>query len=231
VKKIAATFPFARFAPNHPERVVFTGNPVRAEAAALSITTPYMPPGPGETIRLLIFGGSQGARVLSEIVPAALALLPDELRARIQITQQCRADDLDMVQDAYRSAGLKAEVSKFFTDLPKRMAASHLVIARSGASTLSELTVIGRPAILIPYPHAMDDHQAANAAVLEKAGAAWVVKQESLNAEDLAQQLAEIFVQPQLLTARAHAAKALGHADAASLLADLAETLAESGTA
>ena len=149
------------------------------------------------------------------------------MRARLDITQQARADDLAMVESAYRAAGLKAEVAKFFTDLPRRMGEAHLVIARSGASTLSELTVIGRPSILIPYPFAMDDHQAANAAVLEKAGAAWVVRQDALDADGLAHLLAEILEQPQILSARAAAAKALGHADAAERLADLAENLAE----
>jgi UDP-N-acetylglucosamine--N-acetylmuramyl-(pentapeptide) pyrophosphoryl-undecaprenol N-acetylglucosamine transferase len=230
VKKIAATFPFARFAPNHPERVVFTGNPVRAEAAALR-ATPYVAPGPGEPIRLLIFGGSQGARALSEIVPAALTRLPYELRGRLQITQQGRAEDVPMVQSAYRAAGLKAEVARFFTDLPRRMADSHLVIARSGASTLSELTVIGRPSILIPYPHAMDDHQAANAAVLEKAGAAWVIRQETLSAEGFARKLTEILAHPDMLSVYARAARELGHPDAATRLADLAECLTEGGAA
>jgi UDP-N-acetylglucosamine--N-acetylmuramyl-(pentapeptide) pyrophosphoryl-undecaprenol N-acetylglucosamine transferase len=226
VKKIAATFPFARFAPSNSERIVFTGNPVRAEVAALR-AAPYAPPRPGESIRLLIFGGSQGARALSEIVPAALALLPADLRSRLEITQQGRAEDLPMVQDAYCAAGLKAEVAKFFTDLPRRMAAAHLVIARSGASTLSELAVIGRPSILIPYPHAMDDHQAANAAVLEKAGAAWVIRQDALNAEGLARKLTEILADPNQLDLCAQASRALGHPDAAARLADLAEQLAE----
>ena len=230
VKKIAATFPFARFAPKESERVVFTGNPVRPEAAALR-GGDYAPPAPGEPVRLLIFGGSQGARALSEIVPAALARLPEDLRGRLAITQQARAGDVAMVESAYRAAGLKAEVAKFFTDLPRRMAAAHLVIARSGASTLSELTVIGRPAILIPYPHAMDDHQAANAAVLEKAGAAWVIRQEALDADGLARLLADIFAHPETLKERAAAAKSLGHADAAERLADLAEHLAEEGAA
>ena len=228
VKRIAATFPFARFAPDDSSRVVFTGNPVRAEAVALRAAD-YTPPMPGGPIRLLIFGGSQGARALSQIVPAALARLPQDVRARLQITQQARADDVEMVENAYRAAGMKAEVAKFFTDLPRRMAAAHLVIARSGASTLSELTVIGRPAILIPYPFAMDDHQSANAAVLEKAGAAWVIKQDALDADGLSRLLAEIFAVPESLRTRAAAAKALGHADAAERLADLAEHLAQSG--
>jgi UDP-N-acetylglucosamine--N-acetylmuramyl-(pentapeptide) pyrophosphoryl-undecaprenol N-acetylglucosamine transferase len=230
VKKIAATFPFVRFAPAHPERIVFTGNPVRAEAAVLR-TTPYVAPMADGPIKLLVFGGSQGARALSEIVPVALTRLPRDLRARLAITQQCRAEDMEMVQNFYRSAGLRAEVAKFFTDLPKRMADAHLVIARSGASTLSELTVIGRPAILVPYPTAMDDHQSANAAVLEKANAAWVIKQDTLTPDGLARLLGEIFAHPDMLSARAEAAKALGHPDAAARLADLAETLSESEAA
>jgi len=226
VTRIAASFPFARFAPKDSRRVVFTGNPVRPEAAALR-SAPYGPPLPGGPIQLLIFGGSQGARALSELVPAALIRLPQALRERMAIVQQARTEDIDMVEAAYRAAGLKAEVAKFFSDLPRRMADAHLVIARSGASTLSELTVIGRPAILVPYPFAMDDHQAANAAVLEKAGAAWVVPQSALNPERLAELLTEIFRSPEMLGARAAAAKALGHADAAERLADLAENLAE----
>src|SRR5258705_4212658 len=226
VAKIAATFPFARFAPSDSERVVFTGNPVRPEVAALRGDT-YVPPAPGEVIRLLIFGGSQGARALSELVPEALARLPQDLRARLDVTQQVRAEDQDMVESAYRAAGVKAHVAKFFTDLPRRMAAAHLVIARSGASTLTELTVIGRPSILIPYPYAMDDHQTANAAVLDKAGAAWVIRQAALDAAGLSHLLAEILARPQHLSDRAAAAKALGHVDAAERLADLAEHLAE----
>jgi UDP-N-acetylglucosamine--N-acetylmuramyl-(pentapeptide) pyrophosphoryl-undecaprenol N-acetylglucosamine transferase len=225
VSKIAANFPFVRFAPPDGGRVVFTGNPVRPEAAALK-NADYAPPDANGAIRLLVFGGSQGAKALSEIVPAALARLPEALRARLDVTQQCRADDLVMVEAAYRGTGIKTEIGKFFIDLPRRMAAAHLVIARSGASTLSELTVIGRPSILIPYPHAMDDHQAANADVLEKAGAAWVVRQDALDADKLAAMLEKIFADPDGLRARAAAAKSLGHADAAERLADLAEQLA-----
>jgi len=225
VKKIAASFPFARFAPKNLEQVVFTGNPVRAEAAALGAAD-YMPPEPNGAVRLLVFGGSQGARALSELVPAAIVRLPPDLVSRLEITQQARAEDLALVQDTYSTAGVKAEVAKFFTDLPKRMAAAHLVIARSGASTLSELTVIGRPSILIPYPFAMDDHQAANAAVLENAGAAWVMRQDGLDAEQLSVLLGGILTQPEALSARAAAAKSLGHPDAAVRLADLTEDLA-----
>ena len=224
VKKIAASFPFARFAPKNPEQVIFTGNPVRAEAVALSGAN-YSPPEPNGPIRLLVFGGSQGARALSELVPAAVVRLSPDLVKRLEITQQARAEDLALVQDTYNTAGVNAEVAKFFSDLPRRMAAAHLVIARSGASTLSELTVIGRPSILVPYPFAMDDHQAANAAVLEDAGAAWVIRQEALDAEKLSALLADVLSRPETLSARAAAAKALGHPDAAARLADLAEHL------
>ena len=223
--RIAANFPFVRFAPKNQNVVVITGNPVRAEAAALRGETYAAPEGNG-TVRILIFGGSQGARALSEIVPAAMARLPEALRARLDLTQQCREEDMAMVQAAYRNAQIKAEAAKFFTDLPKRMAASHLVIARSGASTLAELTVIGRPSILIPYPYAMDDHQTANAQVLERAAAAWVVPQSALDAEGLAGLLEKILSDPAELTARAHAAHALGRADACERLADLTEALA-----
>lgn len=225
VTRIAASFPFARFAPA-PQRIVFTGNPVRPAAAALRGSV-YTPPEPGGAIRLLVFGGSQGARALSELVPAALALLPPELRHRVHVTQQARAEDLEMVNAVYHASGLRFESAAFFNDLPERMAAAHLIIARSGASTLSELTVIGRPAILIPYPFAMDDHQAANAAVLEKAGAAWVVPQSGLNAENLSVLLTGILSDPDALVARAAAARSLGHPDAAQRLADLAEQLAD----
>src|SRR5579872_6186091 len=218
VTRIAASFPFARFAPKNSDRIVFTGNPVRPSAVSLSESN-YVPPSPGGAIRLLIFGGSQGARALSELVPAALAIVPEELRRRFEITQQARPEDLQMVGDAYRAAGLKHEVAAFFSDLPARMAKAHLVIARSGASTLGELTVIGRPAILIPYPFAMDNHQAANAAVLERAGAAWVVPQSELDAGKLADLIARIVTNPAALAARAAAAKSLGHPDAAQRLA------------
>lgn len=226
VTRIAASLPFARFAPKNSDRIVFTGNPVRPAAASLRDSL-YQPPEPGGPIRLLVFGGSQGARALSELVPAAVALLPIELRSRLRIVQQARLEDLPMVDAAYRSAGLHAETAAFFNDLPLRMAGAHLVIARSGASTLSELTVIGRPAILIPYPFAMDNHQAANAAVLEKADAAWVLPQAGLNAQKMAALLADILHDPSVLTARAAAARQLGHPDAAQRLADLAEQLAD----
>jgi UDP-N-acetylglucosamine--N-acetylmuramyl-(pentapeptide) pyrophosphoryl-undecaprenol N-acetylglucosamine transferase len=226
VKRIAASFPFARFAPKNAGRVVMTGNPVRPEAVALAGEI-YAAPGASGDIRVLVFGGSQGARALSEIVPAALALLPQDLRARLCVVQQARAEDVDAVAHAYTAAGIRADVARFFDDLPKRMVRAHLVIARSGASTLGELTVLGRPGILIPYPFAMDDHQAANAAVLADAGAAWAIRQDTLDASKLAALLQQIFAAPEELQSRAKAAKALGRPEAARSLADLVETLGE----
>lgn len=226
VKKISASLPFARFAPKDESRVVFTGNPVRPEAAALAASG-YTPPGAGGPIRLLVFGGSQGARALSELVPAALARLPENLRARLDVTQQCRDEDVEAVKSAYRKASIKADVARFYNDLPSRMASAHLIISRSGASTVSELAVIGRPAILIPYPFATDDHQAANATVMERAGAAWAVPQAKLDPDKLAYFLADIFEHPTELVERAACAHKLGRPDAALRLADLVETLGE----
>jgi UDP-N-acetylglucosamine--N-acetylmuramyl-(pentapeptide) pyrophosphoryl-undecaprenol N-acetylglucosamine transferase len=204
--------------------VVFTGNPVRSEAAVLS-NVGYTPPDATGPIRLLIFGGSQGARALSEIIPVALAQLPEELRTRLDVTQQCRKEDVEAVQAAYGKSGIKADVANFYKDLPKRMARAHLVISRSGASTVSELAVIGRPSILIPYPFATDDHQTANAKVMEQAGAAWAVPQEKLNPEKFAWFLASIFSHPTELAERAAAAHKLGRPDATLRLADLVEKL------
>ncbi len=225
VKAIAASLPFARFAPQGGTRIVQTGNPVRSEAVQLS-GSPYAAPRDGEPIRLLVFGGSQGARALSEIVPSAVAQLPAHLRARLCIVQQCRPEDLDAVRATYEAAQVSAELASFFADLPARMAAAHLVIARSGASTIGELTVIGRPSILVPFPFATDDHQTANAQVLERAGAAWLVQQRDLSPATLAILLEQIFVQPVELVRRAAAAAALGRPDAAKRLADLVDAIA-----
>ena len=198
VSAVAASLPLARFAPKNAGGVVYTGNPVRPEAAALSNAT-YDAPASGGTIRLLVFGGSQGAHAFSEIVPAAVAQLPEAMRARLDIVQQCRPEDIESVRVAYGAANVKAELAAFFNDLPSRMAAAHLVIARSGASTISELAMIGRPSILIPYPFATDDHQTANADVMAKAGAALVVQQRDLSPEKLEQILAEMFDAPATL--------------------------------
>ncbi len=129
-------------------------------------------PQPGGVLRLLVFGGSQGARAFSQIVPAAITRLPHDLKLRLSVVQQCRPEDLENVRGVYANAEVRAELQSFFTDLPRRMADSHLVIGRSGAGTVAELMAIGRPAILVPLPHALDDNQTPNAEILTKAGAA-----------------------------------------------------------
>jgi UDP-N-acetylglucosamine--N-acetylmuramyl-(pentapeptide) pyrophosphoryl-undecaprenol N-acetylglucosamine transferase len=224
MRLVAAAFPIARFAPKDAQKIVLTGNPVRPEVLALA-GAPYELP--RDSLNLLVFGGSQGARAFSELVPAAVKLLPDAMRAGLDIVQQARAEDLEAVRKIYAGAGVKAELAPFFGDLPKRMAWAHLVIGRSGAGTVSELAVIGRPAILIPLPYAMDDHQRPNADILVKAGAAWSVAQRDLTPEILAQMLIEAFSRPEDLAARAAAARRVARPDATMRLADMVERLAE----
>lgn len=201
------------------------GNPVRpAVLAAAAI--PY--PAFGDAgFSVLITGGSQGARVFADIVPEALALMPPEARAKMHIVQQARPEDVARVKAAYAASGTDAVVESFFADLPARMAAAHLVVARAGASTVAELAVIGRPAILVPFPHALDQDQAANAAELEKSGAVKVIRQPDFTAPWVAQALEQALDNPASLTQRASAAKAQGRADAASRLADLVLSVAQ----
>ncbi len=193
-----------------------TGNPVRPAIAYAA--TRYTPPAEAGPIRVLVLGGSQGARALSEIVPAALALLPDAVRGRLSVVQQCRAEDLDDVRRLYAQAGIAAELSPFFGDVPERLAQSHLVISRSGASTVAELTVAGRPACLIPFPFATDDHQTANARVLAEAGAAWLMPQAELSPAALADHLTALVTAPATLTGAAAAAARLARPDAVDRL-------------
>jgi UDP-N-acetylglucosamine--N-acetylmuramyl-(pentapeptide) pyrophosphoryl-undecaprenol N-acetylglucosamine transferase len=199
------------------------GNPVRP--SVIEAARVLYPAFGGGTLRLLVTGGSQGARVMSDIVPAAVALLDPLERARLIIVQQARGEDEARVRQAYDQMGLVTEVRPFFADLPMRIAQAHLVIARAGASTVSELAVIGRPSILVPFPFALDQDQAANAALLEKAGAAMVVKQANFTPEWLADSIRLALADREGLEARAQAARASGIADAAERLADLVESL------
>jgi UDP-N-acetylglucosamine--N-acetylmuramyl-(pentapeptide) pyrophosphoryl-undecaprenol N-acetylglucosamine transferase len=220
-EKIACGFPTLEGLPDAlRDRVVHVGNPVRPlvlEAARAAY------PGFGDgRLRLLVTGGSQGARIMSDVVPAAIDLLAPEQRARLVIVQQARGEDLARVQEAYRRLNVNFEAASFFPDLPRRMAEAHLVLARSGASTVSELAVIGRPSILVPFPHALDADQAANARHLERTGAAEVMRQTGFTPEWLADRLARALDDPEDLTRRAQAAKSAGIPDAAERLADLA---------
>ena len=168
-----------------------------------------------------MFGGSQGARVMADIVPPAIEKLEPRLRARLQIVQQARDEDLPRVRDTYARLQVACEVAPFFNDLPARMAASHLVVSRSGASTVAELSAIGRPGILVPLPHALDQDQRANAGVLMDAGGAIRLDQAEFTPERLAAEIAALAAEPGRLAAMAAAAKAAGSIDAADRLADL----------
>lgn len=216
-------------ASGHPAKYVFTGNPVR-QPVIDALAAPYVPPATGEPFRLLVFGGSQGAQFFSDAVPAALKLLPASERKRIKVTQQARSEDLERARAAYAALGVEVELAPFFTDMARRLAAAHLVISRAGASTVTELSVLGRPALLVPYPHALDHDQAANAAALAAAGGAEVHPQATLVPERLAARLTALTGDPARLAAMAAAAKSTGRPDAARLLADLAEAIASGRT-
>lgn len=225
VTALATSFEEVKFADAIPaERVTFTGNPVRAVVIAAS-RHPFDAPVADGPFHLLVFGGSQGARVFSERMPEAVALLSPEMRARLRITQQCRAEDLDAVQTRYHALGVAAQCATFFPDLPQRIAGSHLVIARSGASTIAELTVIGRPSFLVPLPHALDNDQLQNATKLHAAGGCWWAAQEDFGAERIARDLHHLIAAPEQLIPVADASARQGRADADERLADLVERI------
>jgi UDP-N-acetylglucosamine--N-acetylmuramyl-(pentapeptide) pyrophosphoryl-undecaprenol N-acetylglucosamine transferase len=218
--RLALTFDATRGAEGVPGcRRVVTGNPVRAEVAALR-DRPYRAPAADERLKVLVVGGSQGARVFSEIVPAAIACLGKTERSRLELTQQCRPDDLERVASAYAGLGLQAELASFFDDLPERMTGANLIVSRAGASSVAELLALGRPALLVPYRFAADDHQRANAEVVSRAGAAWLLDETKLDPEALAGKLRIALDQPQQLLELSDRAKALGRTAAASALAD-----------
>ena len=206
-------------------KIFQTGNPVRP-AVLEAAKTAYPERAPDGAFNLLVFGGSQGAHFFAEAVPDALATLPQELRECVKITQQARPEDVDAVTARFAELGVQAEISPFFNDMAARIAAAHLVVSRSGASTVSELSVIGRPAIYVPYPHALDHDQAANAALVSATGGAEVVRQSELTTERFAMALANAIRQPQKLAEAAKAACETGKPFATQKLADMAEALA-----
>lgn len=206
-------------------RVICTGNPVRAGIAELA-GVPYPAMEGVEPMRLLVTGGSQGARVFSSVVPEAFADLAPEIRRRFQVVQQCRAEDLDRVRARYEELGMTPELATFFDDVPERLAAAHLVIARAGASTVAELSVVGRPAVLVPLPGAIDDHQTANARALEEAGGAWVMPEAAFTADALAHRLEMLVTLSETLAGMAEASRTFGRLHAARDLADAVESLA-----
>jgi UDP-N-acetylglucosamine--N-acetylmuramyl-(pentapeptide) pyrophosphoryl-undecaprenol N-acetylglucosamine transferase len=227
VSAIATGFPVVKgMAESLRAKTYHTGNPIRPAVLAAA-ATPYAAPEPGGALRILAFGGSQGARIMSEIVPPALASLPPDARRRISVVQQARPEDEEAVRRLYAEAGIAAEVEPFFKDLPARMAAAHLVIGRSGASTVAELAAIGRPSILVPLPGAIDQDQAANARSLAEIGAATVIAQPEFTPERLAAEVAAHLADPAGLTESARAAKSAGVLDAAERLASIVLTLAK----
>ena len=221
VSAIATTYAITQKMPaNAVQKVVLTGNPVRASLAALA-QIDYSQLTPDGLLRVLVLGGSQGASVFSHVVPAAMKLLPENLRGRIRLDQQCRAGEMDGARAAYQALGMQVDLAPFFTDIAARLAAAHVVIARAGASTVAELMVAGRPALLVPLPIATDNHQYFNAQALEDTGAGWVVTQDAFTPESLAVRLETWLGVPQRLGEAAAAMRLLGTTDAAEKLADV----------
>lgn len=242
-----------RLDPKFAHKVTLVGNPVREDVLALR-DVPFPEFSADSLFRILVTGGSQGARVLSQVVPDALAMLPPTLRSRLQVTQQCRPEDIEAVRARYAGHGIPAELATYFEDMAERLAGAHLFIGRSGASTIAELTDVGRPAILIPLPYATDDHQTANAREIVAAGGARVIRQPAITTEepddykgdkrnallsqqsDMFQKMAkEVCLQvqaiaqnPETLANAAHAAWNCGYPNAARDLADLVESFGAS---
>jgi len=201
-------------------KTVWTGNPVRSEIIGIA-GEPYPSIEDDGPINLLVFGGSLGASVFSKVIPNALTSLPETVQRRIRLTQQCRAEDLEAVRKIYDDAGLQAELAPFFSDMPNKLATAHLVICRAGASTIAELAAAGRPAILVPYPHATDDHQTRNAECLCDAGGGWMIPQEAFTAECLNARLTSLLSNTKSLRTTALCAGQIGMRNATDNLTDL----------
>jgi UDP-N-acetylglucosamine--N-acetylmuramyl-(pentapeptide) pyrophosphoryl-undecaprenol N-acetylglucosamine transferase len=211
-----------RLKPKFADKTVLVGNPVRESVARLG-ELPFPPFDEFAPLKILITGGSQGATVLGEVVPEGLGLLQPSLRRRLQIVQQCRPDDIDRVRKRYAELGIPAELMTYIEDMPDKLADAHLVIARAGASTIAELTAAGRPAILIPFPAATDDHQTSNAREMTNAGGARTIQQTSFTPDVLARQIEAMAADPVALNNAAARALSVGRPHAARDLADLVE--------
>jgi UDP-N-acetylglucosamine--N-acetylmuramyl-(pentapeptide) pyrophosphoryl-undecaprenol N-acetylglucosamine transferase len=223
VTAVACAFPTLMKAPPEVrERAVVVGNPVRPAIRALAAAA-YETPAPEGPLHLFVTGGSQGARVLSETVPAAVAALPAPLRARLRVVQQTRPEVLERAAALYRDAGVETELAPFFADMDQRWLWAHLVVARAGASTVGEIAVAGRPAILVPLRIALDDDQGQNARLLAEAGAAVIAPEADLSAQSLADLIANLLGDGERLARMAAAARAVAIPDAAERLADLIE--------
>jgi UDP-N-acetylglucosamine--N-acetylmuramyl-(pentapeptide) pyrophosphoryl-undecaprenol N-acetylglucosamine transferase len=226
VSVIASSFPVLYgLSPQAEKKLTITGNPVRVIAMAQA-AAPYPSLAAGDLFKIVVFGGSQGARFFAEFMPKVFADLDPAFRRRLQLTQQCRPEDTDAAKEAYKAINLAVDLQPFFMDMPKRIAGAHLIISRSGASTIAELGVVGRPAIMVPLPHAIDNDQLRNAESFANAGAGWIRPQKTIDAKEVATFISQLRNDPNML--RTAAAAALGHGkpDAANRLADLTEQLA-----
>jgi UDP-N-acetylglucosamine--N-acetylmuramyl-(pentapeptide) pyrophosphoryl-undecaprenol N-acetylglucosamine transferase len=220
-QRIAISMPAVRgLEPSELSRTVYTGNPVRAEIASL-YSKPYPALSDAGTLRILVMGGSLGASVFSAVLPEALARLPADHRARLHIVQQARAEDLEQAREKYKNAGIRAELSPFIDDVAGELEKCHLVIARSGASTVAEVTVAGRPAIFVPYPHHKDQQQKINADTVADAGGAWVMTENGFTPEALLARVETFLQNPSILFKAAENARSCGKPDAARRLGNL----------
>jgi len=217
---IALSFPTVDGIPQTDARQVETGNPVRPEINHLH-DQPYPHPEADGSFHLFVMGGSQGARIFSDVIPAAIAGMETAQRQRIRVTQQCRPEDIERVRNVYKEAGVEADLQSFFENIPERLSGTHLMVCRAGASTCAEALVAGLPAIYVPYPFAADDHQSYNARHIEKAGAGWLMKQDDFTVDSLRGKLTGLLIDPSPLNAIATAAAGIGRPDAAERLADL----------
>ena len=223
---IATAYPeVERLKRAYRDKVELVGNPVRESVARLG-TMPFPEFDETAPLKILVTGGSQGATILGQVVPDALGQLPPKLRHRLQVVQQCRADDIEEVRARYAALNIPAELLTYIEDMPDRLAEAHLVIARAGASTIAELTAAGRPAILVPLPIATDDHQTVNAREMAKAGGARMIPQDEFTSEALSAQIAAIAGDAQALANAAERALSVGRPHATSDLADLVERIA-----
>jgi len=223
---IATAYPeVERLKRAYRSKVELVGNPVRESVARLG-TMPFPEFDDTAPLKILVTGGSQGATILGQVVPDALGQLPPKLRHRLQVMQQCRADDVEAVRQRYAALNIPAELLTYIEDMPDRLAEAHLVIARAGASTIAELTAAGRPAILVPLPIATDDHQTANAREMARAGGARMIPQDEFTSEALSAQIAAIAGDAQALSNAAERALSVGRPHATSDLADLVERIA-----
>lgn len=229
VRTVACAFPTLQKAPPKvAQRAIVVGNPVRPPIQALA-TEAYAPPEDGGQIRLLVTGGSQGARLLSELVPEAIKLLPEHLRARLVVAQQTRPESMNVARRAYGDANVEAEIAPFFRDMAARLKAAHLVIGRAGAGTVCEFAIAGRPSILVPLAIALDDDQGQNARLLADAGGAEIAREHQLTVDSLSGALEKLLSNPARLARMAAAARSVAIPDAAERLADVVEATAKKG--